>query len=157
MKDRASRQKKKRKNTTKLMSEVSIEVKKVKAAKTEEYQAQLATRTAAPPTKAASRASSAPATGISGTGYDRIHPSHKRCRFNGEVVFCWECGYWMVNKSQNLSKPCDPDFATMTANQKSIRDYKLRKCLHPTPTAVARWKDGACTSKLVPLERLDPS
>ena len=61
----------------------------------------------------------------------------------------------MVNRSQNLSKACDP--ANMTTNHKTLMDYKLRNFLHPTPKKVGQWKDGACTSKPVPMERLDPS
>ena len=142
-----------------MMSEISSDVKKVKAAKTEEYQIQLARRTVAPPPKAATRASSTPASGISGTGYSRIHPSHKRCRLNGEVIFCWKCGYFMVHKSQNLQLPCDPDPSSMTSHQRSMRDNKLRKGLYPQAKdgRVKTWKDGTSTSKPVPIEWLDPS
>ena len=130
-------------------------MRKTEAAKKEEYEAQLKQRTAGPSTKAATWTLSVSRNDIAGKGYDRIHHSHKRCRLNGEVFFCWECGYWMIQKSQKLSEVCDPK--DMTANQKSVRDYKLRKCLHPTPGKVPRWKDGTCTTKQVPMEKLDRS
>lgn len=152
--------KKKRKHAAELLSEINKECKRAKAARTEEYRAQLDKRTAAPPTKAATTISSSkPAAEISGTGYSRIHPSHKRCRLNGEVIFCWNCGYFMINKSQNLHKPCDPDPAKMTSHQRSMRDNKLRKGLYPQARdgKLKEWKDGTCTSKPVSIEWLDPS
>jgi hypothetical protein len=145
----------KRKNPTEEFKKINEEVRTTKAAKKKEYEAQLKQRTAGPPTKAAAWTRSEASTNTSGTGYERIHSSHKRCRLNGEVIFCWVCGYWMIQKSQKLSEVCDS--GNMTANQRSVRDYKLRKCLHPTPSKVAKWKDGTCITKQVPIERLDPS
>ena len=153
-----SKDNKKRKNTADLIREISSEIKKTKAAKITEYQSQLDKRTAGAQTPAATNTSNEPATSSSGMGYSRIDPSHKRCRLNGEIVFCWNCGYWMVKKSQNLQKRCDPDPTKITSHQKSMRDNKLRKGLYPQAKCgkVAQWKDGACTTKPVPIEWLDP-
>ena len=65
----------------------------------------------------------------------------------------------MINKSQNLHKPCDPDPAKMTSHQRSMRDNKLRKGLYPQARdgKLKEWKDGTCTSKPVSIEWLDPS
>ena len=152
--------KKKRKNVAELIKGISIEVKKTKASKTSEYQARLDSRTARPPTVAATRTSNEPATGVSGAGYDRIHPSHKRCSLNGEIIFCWNCGYWMKYKSQNLQHKCvavrgDP--TQLSHYQKDIRNNKLRKCLYPQKKEgnIAKWDDGTCTSRKVPIEWLD--
>jgi hypothetical protein len=151
---------KKRKNVTELIKGINIEVKKTKAAKTSEYQARLDSRTARPPTAAETRTSNEPATGVSGAGYDRIHPSHKRCSLNGEIIFCWNCGYWMKYKSQNLQQRCvavGGGSTQLSHYQKDIRNNKPRKCLYPQKKEgkIAKWDDGTCTSKKVPIEWLD--
>ena len=147
---------KKRKNVGDIIKGINEKVKKTRAEKTEEYQAQLNQRTAAPPTKAATWVRNEAASGIEGMGYSRIHPSHQRYRLAGDVTFCWRCGYWMKTKSQNLQKTCDPNPVNMSSHQKSMRN-KLRQGLYPQAKdgPVKTWKDGTSTSKPVPLERLD--
>ena len=147
--------KNKRKNVTELIREINKEVKVAKAVKTTEYQARLDSRTAKPPTAASTKTSSEPVAGASGAGYDRIHPSHKRCSLNGEIIFCWNCGYWMKQKAQNLQFRCD--ISKISDYQKDIR-RKLRNRLYPQKKdgKIKEWDDGTSTANKVPLRRLDP-
>ena len=146
----------KRKNVSTLIKEISKEVHKTKVAKTGEYQARLDDRTAKPPAKTIIRASTAPPPASTGSGYEGIHPSHVRASLNGEIIFCWRCGYWMRNKSQKLKLRCD--ITALSSHQRSMRDNKLHQGLYPQAAdgPIKKWRDGASTAVKVPIERLDP-
>ena len=74
---------------------------------------------------------------------------------NGEI-FCWNCGYWMKHKSQNLQLKCD--ISKISDYQKDIR-RKLRNRLYPQKKdgKVKEWDDGTSTANKVPLRQLDPA
>ena len=40
-------------------------------------------------------------------GFAAIHPSHRKWSLNGEIVFCWNCGYLMKKKAQRLKDKCE--------------------------------------------------
>ena len=145
---------KKRKDRVALTKVIGQEVRKTKAAKTDECQTQLANRSAVPPTKAAIRSSSEPPPSTAGSGYGRIHRSHKRCRLSDEITFCWHCGYWMAKKSERLSTQCEP--AGLSSHQRSMRE-KLRLGFYPQAFngAVKLWRNGTSTTKPVPIEWID--
>ena len=83
---------------------------------------------------------------IKTAGFDAIHHSHKRVSLNGEIIFCWNCGYWMLKKTQKLQERCDA--GQISSHQRSTRDDKLRKGFYPQAKGgpIKNWKNGLSTA-----------
>ena len=147
--------KKKRKNVAELLKGIRKAVKVAQEETAGKWKVHLANRATKTPVAAKPEEVAEAAKASTGAGFDLIHLSHKKAAANGEIIFCWNCGYYMINKSQNLRNSCAIEPPHNHA--RSMRD-KLRQGFYPQKIhgKIKRWKDGTSTDVSVPVVRLDP-